>query len=376
MSQTNTPLQIIFKYLKPQLYCAILTTLNKMSLVHSFRQALQKRELKSARRRLTIPNPSSIDFSSNDFLSLSTSPIYRAKLLHILNNAPPSQPLASGGSRLLDGNSAYAEELEKFIAEFHNAPTGLLFNSGFDANVGVLSSVPQPGDVIVYDELIHASAHEGMRLSRAGPRVSFKHSCVESLREILLRQVENDSLVRDGRRNVFVVIESICSMEGDVAPIKEFVRVVEDILPKGNGYFIVDEAHATGVFGPRGTGVVQELGVEEKMFIRVHTFGKALACHGGLYIPVYQIGIMLMMYEAIVLCCPDTRDYLINYARSLIYTTALGFPFLAAIRAVYELLSAGETEPVCHSSISAYLLLTVTSSSILSSNWSFTSIPS
>ena len=376
MSQTNTPLQIIFKYLKPQLYCAILTTLNKMSLVHSFRQALQKRELKSARRRLTIPNPSSIDLSSNDFLSLSTSPIYRAKLLHILNNAPPSQPLASGGSRLLDGNSAYAEELEKFIAEFHNAPTGLLFNSGFDANVGVLSSVPQPGDVIVYDELIHASAHEGMRLSRAGPRVSFKHSCVESLREILLRQVENDSLVRDGRRNVFVVIESIYSMEGDVAPIKEFVRVVEDILPKGNGYFIVDEAHATGVFGPRGTGVVQELGVEEKMFIRVHTFGKALACHGGLYIPVYQIGIMLMMYEAIVLCCPDTRDYLINYARSLIYTTALGFPFLAAIRAVYELLSAGETEPVCHSSISAYLLLTVTSSSILSSNWSFTSIPS
>ena len=122
--------------------------------------------------------------------------------------------------------------------------------------------------------------------------------------------------------------------------------------------------------------MVQELGVEEKMFIRVHTFGKALACHGGLYIPVYQIGIMLMMYEAIVLCCPDTRDYLINYARSLIYTTALGFPFLAAIRAVYELLSAGETEPVCHSSISAYLLLTVTSSSILSSNWSFTSIPS
>ena len=252
-----------------------------MSLLHSFRHALQKRDQKSARRRLTIPNPSSIDFSSNDFLSLSTSPIYRAKLLDILNNSAPSQPLASGGSRLLDGNSDYAEGLEKFIADFHNAPTGLLFNSGFDANVGVLSSVPQPGDVIVYDELIHASAHEGMRLSRAGPRVSFKHSCVESLRETILNQVENDSLVRDGRRNVFIVIESIYSMEGDIAPIKEFVQVVEDILPKGNGYFIIDEAHATGVFGPRGTGVVQDLGVEEKMFIRVHTFGKALACHGG-----------------------------------------------------------------------------------------------
>lgn len=254
-----------------------------MALLLSFRQALQGRELKSARRKLSIPPPTSVDFSSNDFLSLSRSPIYRAKLLAILNNAPPSQPLASGGSRLLDGNSAYAEDLEKYIADFHRAATGLLFNSGFDANVGVLSCVPQPGDVIVYDELIHASVHEGMRLSRAGTRVSFAHSCPAGLRAALGARVEADSLVREGRRNVFVVIESLYSMEGDVAPIRELVRVVEELLPNGNGYFIIDEAHATGVLGPRGAGVVQDLGVEDKMFIRVHTFGKALACHGGLY---------------------------------------------------------------------------------------------
>lgn len=252
-----------------------------MSLVNSFRKSLQNRDRKSARRRLTILPESSADFSSNDFLSLSKSPVFRDKLLDTLNNAPPATPFASGGSRLLDGNSVYAEELEKFVAEFHNAPAGLLFNSGFDANVGVLSCIPQPGDVIVYDELIHASVHEGMRLSRAGKRVMFDHSSVVSLRAVILEQVVSDPRVRDGSRNVFIVIESLYSMEGDIAPIKQFVNTVEELLPNGNGYFIIDEAHATGVFGEKGTGVVQALGVEEKMFIRVHTFGKALACHGG-----------------------------------------------------------------------------------------------
>ncbi|EAW15673.1 aminotransferase class I/II-fold pyridoxal phosphate-dependent enzyme [Aspergillus fischeri NRRL 181] len=297
------------------------------SLRESLRQALLRREAKSSRRRLTVLPQSSVDFSSNDFLSLSTSPVFRERFLELLHQAPPLYPFASGGSRLLDGNSTYAEELENFIAQFHSAPSGLLFNSGFDANVGVFSCVPQPGDLIVYDELIHASAREGMRLSRAGKRVPFSHSSPDSLDEVLQSHIAADPLIQTGSRNVFVAIESIYSMDGDIAPIQDFIRVVDRLLPRGNGYFIVDEAHATGVFGPRGAGVVQGLGVEKRMFIRVHTFGKALASHG-----------------AIVLCCPDTRDYLINYARSLIYTTAMGFPFLASIRAAYELLAAGETE--------------------------------
>lgn len=253
-----------------------------MTLLNSFRHALNNRDRKSARRRLTVVPQTSTDFSSNDFLSLSKSPQFRSKLLTILNNAASSTPFASGGSRLLDGNSEYAETLEDFIADFHNAQSGLLFNSGFDANVGVLSSIPQPGDVILYDELIHASAHEGMRLSRAGRKVMFSHSSVKSLGDVLRTQYDSDPLTRDGSRNVFIVIESLYSMEGDVAPVREFVRVVEELLPAGNGYFIIDEAHATGVFGPRGAGVVQELDLQEKMFIRVHTFGKALACHGGM----------------------------------------------------------------------------------------------
>ncbi|GFF35977.1 putative 8-amino-7-oxononanoate synthase 2 [Aspergillus udagawae] len=297
------------------------------SLRDSLRQALLRREAKSSRRRLTVLPQSSVDFSSNDFLSLSTSPVFRERFLELLHQAPPLYPFASGGSRLLDGNSAYAEELENFIADFHGAPSGLLFNSGFDANVGVFSCIPQPGDLIVHDELIHASAREGMRLSRAGRRVPFSHSSPSSLEEVLQSQIADDPLIQTGSRNVFIAIESIYSMDGDIAPIQEFIRVVDRLLPRGNGYFIVDEAHATGAFGPRGAGVVQGLGVEKSMFIRVHTFGKALASHG-----------------AIVLCCPVTRDYLINYARSLIYTTAMGFPFLASIRAAYELLAEGETE--------------------------------
>lgn len=300
-----------------------------MPLHDSFRIALQNRQNKNSRRQLTVLSPSAVDFSSNDFLSLSTSPRYRARFLSLLHNAPPNHPLASGGSRLLDGNSTFAEDLERFIAGFHNAPTGLLFNSGFDANVGVLSCVPQPGDVILYDEHIHASAHEGMRLSRAGTRRAFKHSCPESLKGTVQEAVDCDPLVAGGERNVFVAVESVYSMDGDVAPVREMLAIVQALLPRGNGYVLIDEAHATGVLGPKGAGVVQDLGVEDRMLIRVHTFGKALASHG-----------------AIVLCSPDTRDYLINYARSLIYTTALGYPFLASIRAAYELLAEGETEPV------------------------------
>lgn len=270
-------------------------------LVNALSRTLARREAKSARRRLTVLPKETIDFSSNDFLSLGTSSAFKDRYLAHLNNAPESFPFASGGSRLLDGNSHYAEELEQFVADFHQAPTALLFNSGFDANVGVLSSIPQPGDLILYDELIHASAHEGMRLSRAGKRIMFPHSSAAGMRDVLKAQINDDSGVRDGTKNVFVVLESIYSMDGDVAPIKEFIDVVDELLPRQNGYFMVDEAHSTGVFGPRGAGVVQELGLQDRMFIRVHTFGKALASHGGK--PNLDSGCILTPLDANELPC-------------------------------------------------------------------------
>lgn len=252
------------------------------SLSNAFRECLQKRELHSRRRALTIAPPKSVDFSSNDFLSLATSALFREKLLHHFNSAPPSTSFASGGSRLLDGNSVYAEELEKYIAHFHDAQSGLLFNSGFDANVGVLSTIPQVGDLIVYDELIHASARDGMRLSRAGRRVQFAHNSSDSLRQVLLAEQELDDELRSGHKNAFICIESLYSMDGDIAPLRSYVEIATSLFPNGNVYFIVDEAHATGVFGRNGAGIVQDLGLQGDMFIRVHTFGKALASHGGL----------------------------------------------------------------------------------------------
>jgi 8-amino-7-oxononanoate synthase len=268
--------------------------------------------------------PENVDFSSNDFLSLSTSPALRQLFLGELTSRPTFH-LGSGGSRLLDGNSEYAESLERDISSFHNAPSGLLFNSGFDANSSIFSTLPQPGDIILYDELIHASVHEGMKLSRASLKLPFNHNSVDAFRRRLEALVDQDPFVRDGSRNVFVALESVYSMDGDLAPISDIASVIETYLPRRNGYIIVDEAHSNGVFGNKGRGLVCELGLEDKIFIRLHTFGKALAANG-----------------AIVLCSPLVREYLINYARPMIYTTFMSFPALAAIRAAYTFLQRND----------------------------------
>ncbi|KAF2873679.1 pyridoxal phosphate-dependent transferase [Massariosphaeria phaeospora] len=285
------------------------------------RTLLQRRQAHSTLRTLTTTTPHQTDFSSNDFLSLATSAHLKTAFLAEL--AAAQLPLGSGGSRLLDGNSPYAENLEREIADFHGASAGLLFNSGFDANAGFFACVPQAGDVVVYDELIHASVHDGMRLSRAGSRVPFRHNCVQDLRRVLGACVEG---VRARKGHVIVAVETVYSMDGDLAPLQEIVETVEEVLPKGMGYVVIDEAHSTGVLGPRGRGLVCALGLERRVFARLHTFGKALACGG-----------------AIILGSSVLRLYLINYARPLIYTTFLSYPALAAIRASYSLLQNGHT---------------------------------
>jgi 8-amino-7-oxononanoate synthase len=241
---------------------------------------LSERKTHSALRALSTAPPTSIDFSSNDFLSLSTSPLLKAAYLQELENSPNFR-LGSGGSRLLDGNSTYAEDLEKDIAAFHGAPNGLLFNSGFDANSGFFSCVPQPADIILYDQFIHASVHEGMRLSRAGACIPFAHNSVSDLKVKLLECVKQDVLIKSGERNVFVAIESLYSMDGDLAPIAEIVEAVESLLSAGNGHVVVDEAHSNGIYGLQGRGIVCNLGLENRIFARLHTFGKGLACNGG-----------------------------------------------------------------------------------------------
>ncbi|PNY23949.1 8-amino-7-oxononanoate synthase, partial [Tolypocladium capitatum] len=293
-------------------------------------------------RRLTLPDAGLVDFSSNGYLSLAANPDIRSAYLARLQSCGRGFSLGSGGSRLLDGNSAAAEALERTVAAFHGAPAGLLFNSGFEANTGLFGCAPQPGDVVVYDELIHASVHDGMRLGRART-LPFAHDCVRrgpgpsagggtnrSLDEVLagLTRGDDGARFRAGLASVFVAVEAVYSMEGDRAPLREIADCVEARLPRGNGCIVVDEAHSTGWLGDRGRGLVCHLGLEDRVWARVHTFGKAMGCAG-----------------AIVLCSPTTRAYLVNYARSFIYTTAMGFPLLAAIQTVYGHLDGGLAAP-------------------------------
>ncbi|KAI7780076.1 aminotransferase class I and II [Diaporthe eres] len=312
------------------------------ALESTFSSLISSRRSRSLLRRLTTVPPGTVDFSSNDYLSLSTNPDIRQAFLNLLSQegysshpgpvepstSPPPQ-LGSRGSRLLDGNHPFADSLEALIAAHHNSPSALLFTSGFDANVGLFSCAPQPGDLIVYDELIHASVHDGMRLSRvpAARRLPFRHNSANGLREMLGELAGREGGVSEGRANVFVAVEAVYSMDGDLAPLREIVDVIHEVLPRGNGYLIVDEAHATGVFGQRGRGLCSELGVEDKVFARVVTFGKAVGSQG-----------------AVVLCSKIAREYLINYARTLIYTTAMSFPSLASIRASYDFMISGRTE--------------------------------
>lgn len=210
-----------------------------MTLESQLEKTLQKRRDILKIRRLIVNSPESVDFSSNDFLGLGQSERFRSLFMKELDSLPTIT--GSTGSRLLDGNSAYCEQLEKRIAAFHHAPTALIFNSGFDANVSIFSSVPQPNDIIIYDEFIHASTHEGMRLSRTRNKYSFLHSNILDFESVLQR-----ALIQHPKQNVFIAVESVYSMDGDVAPLAELVAVVKKYWPnRDNGYIIVDEVHCS-----------------------------------------------------------------------------------------------------------------------------------
>jgi 8-amino-7-oxononanoate synthase len=247
------------------------------SLAAKLQAELDSRESRLIRRRLPEPTGTLIDFTSNDYLSLSHSPILRSLFLSKLASAP--SVLGAGGSRLLVHGDAHTA-LEARLARFFRAPAALLFNSGFDANVSLFTCLPQPGDVVVYDEFIHASVHDGLRASRATACCAFTHNDMFALRRALehvKRSKTNET------SSVFIAVESVYSMEGTVAPLKKIVEMAEEFFPKGNGYVIVDEAHATGVYGPQGRGIVAMLGLEERVLVRLSTFGKALACTGGAF---------------------------------------------------------------------------------------------
>jgi 8-amino-7-oxononanoate synthase len=232
----------------------------------------------------TSPTPRPpVDFSSNDYLSLSTSPDLRARVLAALNKAPSI--LGSGGSRLLVYNHAHAA-LEARLAQTFRSPAALLFNSGFDANAGFFACVPQAGDALLHDEAIHASVYDGARASRVAPRMHlpFAHNDVSALRAVLRTLRDDYAALREGGSSVFVAVESVYSMDGTVAPLRAILDTMDEVFPAGNAHLVVDEAHATGLYGPGGRGIVALLGLEDRVLARLHTFGKALAASGGAFL--------------------------------------------------------------------------------------------
>lgn len=227
-----------------------------------------------------------IDFTSNDTLSLGSSGMLRSEFDREMERYPHLM-LGSTSSRLVDGNSDYLEMVEREIADFHGAEQGLFVASGFEANIAIFAALPTPGSVLVYDELVHASMYDGMARSPATIRRLFRHNDADALRDVLIELHDEDHLIRQGKRCIIIVVESLYSMDGDICPLKEFVEIAREILPLKNVEFIVDEAHSTGVLGPKGIGLVCDLGLENEIAVRVHTFGKAVSAAGGniIFIP-------------------------------------------------------------------------------------------
>ncbi len=257
--------------------------------------------------RKLLPFPEGVDFFSNDYLGFSRS----VKIASFANKLLEDSVMLNGstGSRLLSGNHQLFNRLEKNLAQLHNAPSALVFNSGYDANIGFFSCVPQKGDIIFYDEYSHASIRDGIKLSNA-KSFKFRHNDLIELEAKLNRISASES-----EAEIYIVTESVFSMDGDQPDLGEMMKIAK----KHQAKVVIDEAHATGVLGAKGYGLVQDLNLEASVFARIITFGKALGCHG-----------------AAILGSEELKEYMVNFSRSFIYTTALSPHAVATIIAAYK----------------------------------------
>jgi len=239
--------------------------------------------------RIRIDEKEYIDLSSNDYLGLSSHP-------EIISKARQAAFIGSGtaASRLMAGTTSLHHELEERVAEFKKKPAALIFNSGYQANVGIISALVGKGDTVFSDRFNHASIIDGIRLSGA-KLFRFRHNDAEHLKELLEKERHNYA-------SSLIVTETVFSMDGDTSPIKEIV----DLKEKYDSMVMVDEAHATGIFGKNGTGLTEKENVTDKVDIIMGTFSKALGSFGA--------------YAAM---SGRLKKYLVNTCRSLIYSTAL-----------------------------------------------------
>lgn len=268
-------------------------------------------QLAAIGRRRALTPPRGIDFASNDYLGLAAS----GRLAQAARDAlDRGVAVGSGGSRLLRGNCAEHEAVEAEAAEFVGSEAALFFSTGYAANSALLATLPQRGDLVLADELVHASMHEGLRLTRAEHRL-FAHNDPGAAADALRawRQAGNTG-------QAWIALESLYSMDGDTARLADFAAVAE----RHGAVLLVDEAHATGVLGPQGRGLVACLPSRDNV-ISLHTCGKALGAEGAL------------------LCGPRImRDFLINRARGFIYSTAPSPLTAAVVRAALAIARQGD----------------------------------
>ena len=290
--------------------CRFSTFATMLRFPRTLQDKLDRRKENFALRQLPVFN-NLIDFSSNDYIGFAQS----EALYHETHNYLIAKGwLQNGatGSRLISGNHLVYTETEAFLARFHQSESALLFNSGYDANVGFFSAVPQRSDIILYDELAHASIRDGIKMSHS-KSYKFGHNDLEDLESLIQKH-------QSASTQVYIVTESVFSMDGDSPDLEKLVAVSE----KYNCLTVIDEAHALGVFGNHGEGLIQDLQLQQKIFARIMTFGKGLGCHG-----------------AVVLGSEELKQYLVNFARSFIYTTGLPPHSVASILTAYKQLEKG-----------------------------------
>lgn len=271
---------------------------------------LLQRQSENSLRKLSLPPKGQIDFSSNDYLGYAQN----EKLFHQTYELVNQFQMKNGatGSRLLSGNFSFHEEVEHQIALFHQSESALLYNAGYMANVGFFASIPQRGDIVFYDELIHASIRDALSMSFA-KSVKFKHNDLDDLQRLITKYKNQPNA------DFYIATESVFSMDGDMPNLEKMTEISQQF----NASLVVDEAHALGVFGEKGEGRIQQLGLQNEVFARIMTYGKALGGHG-----------------ASVLGSEKLKQFLINFSRSFIYTTALAPHSVAQIKVAYGFLEA------------------------------------
>lgn len=271
----------------------------KMNEQHQnyIREKLELQKEKLAFRSLENFRDDLVDFCSNDYLGFAREGL------------DIGTPLFKGstGSRLISGHRNYITNIEQKIAQFHHSEAALIFNSGYQANVGIFACLPEKGDTVIFDEYIHASIRDGINLSKA-EKVKFLHNDLKDL----------ENKLRDAKGKRWLAIESVYSMDGDCADLKK----IAELCKKYDTAILLDEAHAVGIFGEGGSGLAQELHLENQMFLRIVTGGKSLGVQGG-----------------IALCSNEVKQYLINFCRSFIYSTYLPEVNVLAIEKSYDKLS-------------------------------------